>query len=123
MTTPFPEIAAVEAVPLGRVLARLDELARPIAAIRRLVCLRYGVTRAEIVGRRRLSRLAVPRHVAFWLALKVTGASSSEIGRAFGRDHTTVLHGFGNVEAWRQRDQELRAWTDQVVATMDGESR
>lgn len=119
MTTPFPEIAAIEPVPLYRALARLDELERPIAAVRRLVCLRYGVTRAEIVGRRRLSRLVRPRQVAFWLALKVTGASSSEIGRAFGRDHTTVLHGASCVEERRRRDPALKAWLDEAVRSAE----
>ena len=120
--TPFPQIDAVEAVPLSRAAARLDELDRPISAVRRFVCLRYGITRAEIEGNRRLRRLATPRHIAFWLALRVTGASASQIGRAFGgRDHTTVLHGYRNVEEWRRRDAGLRTWTDQIVAQLDGE--
>ena len=121
MTTPFPEISMTESVPLDPVSVRAEELNRPISTIRRLVCLQYGITKAEFMGNRRLKRLAIPRHVAFWLALKVTGASSAQIGRAFKRDHTTVLYGCRNAEAWRQRDVALRAWTDQVVATFDGE--
>lgn len=122
MTTPFPEIAQVQPVSLDRGAARSEELGQPIAAIRRLVCLRYGLTRAEIEGQRRLVRLARPRHVAFWLALRVTGASASMVGRVFGgRDHTTVLHGARRVDERRRRDGPLREWTDRIVTQLDGE--
>lgn len=53
----------------------------------------YGYTYANLVGPRRDQRLAEARHLAYWLAKYRTGASYPQVARAFGRDHTTVMHG------------------------------
>lgn len=48
-----------------------------------------------------------PRHIAMFLA-RETGASLPEIGRHFGRDHTTVLHAIRAVAA------QSAYWTDVI---------
>jgi chromosomal replication initiation ATPase DnaA len=54
-----------------------------------------GGTPADVLGGDRKGRASRPRQAAMWLAFKVTPHSISEIGRAFGRHHTTVLYGIG----------------------------
>ena len=39
------------------------------------------------------------RQVAIYLIRKLTNLSTTEIGKEFGRDHTTVLHALGKIEA------------------------
>jgi len=52
-----------------------------------------GVTRLDLLSRRRAREVARPRQVGMWLARRLTRASLPEIGHAFGgRDHTTVMH-------------------------------
>ena len=55
------------------------------------------VPEAEIVGPRRFGHLCAIRGAIYTLA-KEWGYSSSESGRKFSRDHTTILHGIKNVE-------------------------
>ena len=52
----------------------------------------HGVTVAEIKGRSRLGPAAAARQDVF-LALREAGWSFPRIGRAMGRDHSTVMHG------------------------------
>ena len=52
----------------------------------------HGVTVDEIKGRSRLGPVAAARQDAF-LALRQAGWSFPRIGRAMGRDHSTVMHG------------------------------
>ena len=58
----------------------------------------HGVTVAEIKGRSRLGRAAAARQDVF-LALREAGWSFPRIGRAMGRDHSTVMHGVAVAEA------------------------
>ena len=52
----------------------------------------HGVTVAEIKGRSRLGHVVAARQDVF-LALREAGWSFPRIGRAMGRDHSTVMHG------------------------------
>jgi chromosomal replication initiator protein len=53
----------------------------------------YGLTRARLLGRRRLPRFVLARHIAMLLCLEMLpGASLPQVGRWFHRDHTSVLH-------------------------------
>lgn len=51
-----------------------------------------GVPVIDIVSRRRHRKIIVARHLAMVAALRYTRANYSDIGRVFGRDHTTVYH-------------------------------
>jgi chromosomal replication initiation ATPase DnaA len=59
----------------------------------------HGVTVADIMGRSSCRRCAVPRWHAMAAIRAEFGDSLSMIGRLFGRDHTSVLHGLRKVGA------------------------
>lgn len=52
----------------------------------------HHVTLAELWGRSRTPRVSRARQ-ALWSRLEGHGLSRSEIGRAFNRDHTTIISG------------------------------
>lgn len=87
----------------------------PIARIQRIVCARFNISVHDMISDRRMAHLVRPRHVAMWLAKKLTVRSLPEIGRRFGgRDHTTVLHAIKSIEARRAADPELAALLDEL---------
>jgi len=45
-----------------------------------------------------MSRCSEARHVAIYLIRKLTNLSLPDIGKEFGRDHTTVLHSIKKIE-------------------------
>ena len=56
------------------------------------IALKYELTYEELIGPKRHQRQAQPRQEAMF-KMKSAGYSHAEIGRFFGRDHTTVMHG------------------------------
>lgn len=79
-----------------------------IEFIKRLVCRHYSIEVNEMDSRRQNQLIVRPRHIAIYLADRLTIRSRPQIGRAFGqRDHTTVLHAVNKITAQRNIDTEL----------------
>lgn len=79
-----------------------------IAQIKAAVADHYQLAPAELYGRRRHAYLARPRQLAMAMARDITGKSLPEIARAFGRDHTTMVHAIRQVERRMREDDSLR---------------
>ena len=69
----------------------------------------YSVEIKDLMGSSRVKGLVTPRHVAMWLIRKHTQLSSPEIGRMFGKDHSTVLHACGKIDGQIDNDGGLRS--------------
>lgn len=87
-----------------------------IVAIQALVAERHRVCLRDLLSRRRSRSLALPRHLAIWLARHITPCSLPEIGRAFDRDHTTVMHAIARVDRLMVEDS---MFTDWVLGLLD----
>ena len=61
--------------------------------VARAVAKRANVSVTDLLGHSRLSTLTGWRQLAYLLAHQLTGQSTTEIGEAFNRDHTTILMG------------------------------
>ena len=94
MTPEFQGRAAAVADMRIRSVAR-----REVICIIKEVALATGFTPRQIVSQDRTKAIVHARHLAMFEA-KEAGASLGEIGRAFGRDHTSVIHA---VRAERER--------------------
>lgn len=79
-----------------------------IADIKQRVANEFGLRVEDLDSRRRLASLAHPRQVAMFMARRLTSCSLQDIGAAFGRDHSTVLHALRNVESKLSTDAALR---------------
>jgi chromosomal replication initiator protein len=88
-----------------------------IDAIQEAVCDRFGVSFLELLSPRRLGSLVDARHAAVWLA-RQAGYSLPAIGRAFDRDHTTVLHAVGRVDRLLASDPGYAAAVARVAAAL-----
>ena len=78
------------------------------------VALEYDVSPEDLISGGRTKCLAEARHVLFFLARELTSLSYPELGRAFGRDHTTVLSAVHRVQANLVGDAHLFALVDRV---------
>jgi len=63
-----------------------------IQEIQTIVAENFSITTEELGSASRAARVAWPRQLAMYLAREHTAQSLPAIGRAFGRDHTTVMH-------------------------------
>jgi chromosomal replication initiation ATPase DnaA len=79
----------------------------------------YHLRPYDVLSDDRHSDVADARHVAMWVARK-SGLSCIQLGKAFRRDHSTILHACARVE----RSPELRAVGEVVMARVaDGARR
>ena len=67
----------------------------------------FGVRMADLQSARRDRSIARPRQVAMYLAKELTSKSLPEIGTAFGRDHTTILHAVRVIEGLVKTDPDI----------------
>lgn len=104
-------------------LARVEGVAeRPIPrSIRRIVdqvAAHFGVSKGHLLGEPRAAHITLARHVAMHLCRELHGFSLPFIGRAFNRDHTSVLHAVRRIAALRQADPQLAAQVDALAETI-----
>lgn len=52
-----------------------------------------GVSVADIMGRSKKGRIAIPRQMVMYLMREMTGESFPQIGHYMFREHATVMHG------------------------------
>jgi chromosomal replication initiator protein len=79
------------------------------ATIRAEVARFHRMPVRELDAKRRLLSNVLPRHVAMYLCKTLTTRSLTEIGRQFGRDHTTILHATRKIGRLRKKDKKLDA--------------
>jgi hypothetical protein len=85
----------------GMLLAEVDpctpakpKAKRPplVPTVTRIVARHYGVTPRDLLGDSRSEPVVTARQVAMRLVREIGEMSFPEIGRAFNRDHSTVMH-------------------------------
>ncbi len=75
--------------------------------IQRVTADYYHIKLSDIQSARRDRKIARPRQMAMYLAKTATALSLPDIGRRFGRDHTTVMHAVKTIENLMSRDKQL----------------
>lgn len=74
----------------------------------------FGIAASDLLGKDRSKSIKEARLVACYVARRCTRLSYPELGRAFGRDHTTVLSAVRRVGVLMARD----AWIGAAVAEL-----
>lgn len=90
-----------------------------VEEIQRAVCQFYGVSKLDLLSKRRTANICRPRQIAMYLAKTLTFRSLPEIGRRFGnRDHTTVLHAVRKIKLHETVDEATRKEIRQIKASI-----
>lgn len=76
---------------------------------------RYGISRADMVGKKREKAIAEARHISVYLIREITEMSFPNIGKLYDRDHTTILSSYQKISR--------RVATDPAFALELGELR
>ncbi|MFH0784419.1 MAG: chromosomal replication initiator protein DnaA [Pseudomonadota bacterium] len=79
------------------------------ATIAELVSGQFKVSVEDLRSRSRKRSITFPRQVAMYLARKYTEESLADIGKAFNRDHSTVLHSIKAVTTQMVRNNSVGA--------------
>ncbi len=68
----------------------------------------------DLLGKKRNKEIVMPRQIAMYLAREMGNMSYPDIGRAFDRDYTTVIHSYEKVKAELKRDTTLRGAISEI---------
>lgn len=93
-----------------------EEKAITIDTLLKFVADYYGVRPSELKAASNSRNIVMPRQVAMYLCKSLTSASLPDIGRAFGKHHSTVLHSIRKVEDERGKDSDFNS---QINAMLD----
>lgn len=78
-----------------------------------------GVGAMTLKSRRQDRPIVRTRQLGMWLMLKLCPArTTAQIGRFFGRDHTTVINARERINEELQKDAELRLLRDRVLSRL-----
>lgn len=79
-----------------------------------VTCDNFRIDRADMLGKKRNKEIVVPRQIAMYLAREMAGMSYPDIGRAFDRDYTTVIHSYEKVKAEIKRDTRVKNLVSEI---------
>lgn len=78
-----------------------------VVDIQNAVAAHFYLSREDFLGESRVRALARPRQIAMYMSRGLTPRSFPEIGKLFGRDHATIVHGVRQIDALVSDDAEL----------------
>jgi chromosomal replication initiator protein len=84
-----PDLAMAKEV-IAEIIGSSQELSAE--QIRDFIARQFKVSIGDLQSRSRKKTIAFPRQISMYLARKYTEQGLAEIGKAFNRDHSTVLH-------------------------------
>jgi chromosomal replication initiator protein len=91
-----------------RDLIRTHEIKPDIEGIQKTVADFFHIRLADLKSKKRTQHIAFCRQVAMYLCRKMTDSSFPAIGEAFGRDHSTVIHGHNLIARRIANDSAFR---------------
>ncbi len=87
--------------------------------VQKAVCAFYNVRLDDMLGQCRAREVAIPRQVAIFLCRKLTFSSTTEIGKAFNRNHTTVIYSCSTVQnLYKDGDLAISNALRSILATL-----
>ena len=102
-----------------RGLQRTTKTTITITSIQKNVADFYNITQSDIIGKKRVKQIVVPRQIAMYLSRELTDYSLPKIGKEFGgKDHTTVLHAIDKIEEELRTDNELQEQLNTLKAKL-----
>ncbi len=99
-------LAALNGIPRAVTIAQVIEGVRH----------EFHLVPAQLRSRSRTQHLSFARHVGIYLARKITGAPFENIGRHFGRDHSTAVYAFNLIERRITTDAPFRRNIEKIEA-------
>lgn len=94
-----------------------SKIMTPIEIVKliQIVCAEeFGTSRAVLVSGRRNPALVKARQIAIYLTRTITLLTFPQIGRRFGRDHSTCIYSFSKIEMLIEADHEFAVYINSL---------
>jgi chromosomal replication initiator protein len=100
--------------------AEAEPLKIDVDTIIQVVSEHFKMPVADILGKKRNKEIVMPRQVAMFLAREMGQMSYPDIGRAFGRDYTTVIHSYEKIKKEVKKDSGLKSAVSEIRSRAHG---
>jgi chromosomal replication initiator protein len=90
--------------------------------IRKIVAEHFNLSIDDIVGRKRTRNIVLPRQISMYLCRKILDTPLPQVGKFFGRDHTTVIHSCDKIAAELEFDEKLKLTVEELELRINGEN-
>jgi chromosomal replication initiator protein len=107
LTNQSVDVAKVEEL-LRDLLDKESQVAINVNVIQRTVAEHFDLRQSDILGKKRSRDIAWPRQIAMHLSRSMTSQSFPVIGRAFSRNHATILYAHDLVSEKAKEDRGLQ---------------
>jgi len=104
-----PDLGMAKEV-VASIIGRTQHLT--VETIRGFVAEQFKASVGDMQSKSRKKSVAFPRQVAMYLARKLTDNALADIGKAFNRDHSTVVHSIRVVSETMVRNSSVRGQID-----------
>ena len=78
----------------------------------------YSVTPKDILSNDRSREYSVPRQLAIYLTRELCSFSTTKIGEAFKRDHSTVMHACKKAEEMMEQSLTIKLAAEQIKSEL-----
>lgn len=86
------------------------------------ICSQFQVDRDDLLGSSRRVEFTAPRHLAMYLAVKLTPMNKSAVARFFRRgDHTSVINAEKRVEKKMQKESSFASHVEKIIKDLGGQ--
>jgi chromosomal replication initiator protein len=99
----------VTSLPIGVVIDNIIEK----------VCFTFGVTSEQLKSERRDANINNARQAAMYIIREITGLSQDEVGKVFGRNHSTVNSSLKNVQQKMSSDSKYRNVINEIIKNIN----
>jgi len=90
-----------------------------IDSIQEAVAKHYKIKKEDIISKKRKKIFVLPRQIAMSLAKLLTTKSLPEIGKAFNKNHATVIHSIKKVAELKQIDFEINQVIEKITKLLN----
>lgn len=81
---------------------------------------RYGISKADILGKKRDKEIANARHISIYAIRDITEMSFNSIAKIFERDYATIHSAFEKIEKKYENDSMFRIEIDELIRDISG---
>ena len=120
LTRTLPDVDMVREV-LAGIVSQQNVLTAEI--IRDFLARQFKISSEEMLSKCRKKSIAFPRQISMYLSRKMTDQPLSDIGRAFNRDHSTVVHAIRVITDAIARQASVRGQVDLLTKRLQQKYR
>lgn len=81
---------------------------------------KYGITKTELIGKKRTKEIASARHIAVFLIREITDMSYPSIAKIFDRDYATIHSSFEQMDRRYSSDSMFKIELDDLMKDVTG---